>query len=189
MFPGLPAVEPPVDQVDEMVADDKELRKMSITSEHQTGMRERRWGFEARLNPNVTLEEYMYWAKIEREMEKIEFKEWKAANHTETAIGALTSNIKGLFRKKGAPNNTGVVHDGSYAGSDGQQEKTLDSSKDSPMRAISPPNRQDLDAEWRTAARALRTASWAGVFYLYACQSAKVALISSCISLLTCFFL
>lgn len=169
MFPGTPAVVGPVGEVEEMVADDKEIRKMSLTEEHKIGIGERRWGFGARLDPNVTLEEYMYWAKAERELEAVEWKKYQAEQHADTVIGGLVGSVTGLFKKRGR-HNTGVAHDVTPPATDLEKDKaadTTDGTKGSLTGAISPPHRQELDSEWRTAARALRTASWGGVFYLY----------------------
>lgn len=94
MFPGLPTTEPPTGQVDELVAEPGDLRKMSHEGKH-TGLRERLWGFEARLDPSVTLEEYMHWAEIEREMEEEEFRQYKGID---TVAGGLIVSIKRLVQ-------------------------------------------------------------------------------------------
>ena len=164
MFPGLPAQEPPTLEVDELVGDEKQIRRMSLSEEH-AGFQQRRYGYAARLDPGVTLEEYLHWAKIERELEDVEYQTWKAGNHTETAIGGLFKSLKGVMGKGGHKAGEIVPTQGNQFG-DEKPGFGATSDNSSPTRPVAPSSRSELDAEWRSAARALRTASWGGVFYL-----------------------
>lgn len=66
----LKGINAPTEQERELTADPKELRRMSAdpNSAH-TGLQQRLWGLQARLAPNVSFEEFHYWAKVERELE------------------------------------------------------------------------------------------------------------------------
>jgi hypothetical protein len=71
MPPGPQAIAAPTEQMRELTADASELEKMSADPNVHPGMGERLWGFQARLRPDVTYEEFTHWAKIEREMEEV----------------------------------------------------------------------------------------------------------------------
>ncbi|PYI01606.1 transmembrane amino acid transporter family protein [Aspergillus sclerotiicarbonarius CBS 121057] len=116
-------------------------------------------GALARLDPSVTLEEYMYWANIEREMEEEENRQYVEERGPLT-VGKV---IKGRFskgvhheneKKKHKEDDTALQVSGNEKSPEGKEGTPSDSSL-----AVS-------DEEWRTAARALRTASWGTIFYL-----------------------
>lgn len=123
---------------------------------------EREWGLDARLDPTVTFEELTYWAKIEREMEEEEFRHFK----TLTTNGTFLENVKGYFSSDHykEARKTEDVSRSLQANEETTQwgEKSLSTD----VKNVGTSNTHDYDAEWRQAARALRTASWGGVFYL-----------------------
>ncbi|KAL7936500.1 transmembrane amino acid transporter domain-containing protein [Trichoderma chlorosporum] len=120
-------------------------------------IRERVWGFAARIDPTVTFEEYQYWAKIEREEEYQANLEFKAERGPRT----IKSVFMGRFSK-------GVHHDNKKkaeaAASAGDSGITSPDEKG----AITTTRNADLptEAEWKQASRAMRTASWGTMFYL-----------------------
>ena len=128
--------------------------------------RQRLWGQQARLDPNVTFEEYTYWAKIEREMEEEEYKRFRAV-----AATGFIGTIKNYFTTNPYENenshesleiqSTGDAKEGSL-----KQQDVAVRGNDGAISSIAPAGSHELDAEWRTAARALRTAGWGIVFYL-----------------------
>ena len=68
MLPGPMAITAPTGEMREYTADQKEMRKMSADPNFHPGVGERAWGFEARLSPDVSYEEFTHWAKVEREL-------------------------------------------------------------------------------------------------------------------------
>ena len=65
VLPGA-AIAAPTEQMRELTADEKEVRRLSVQDGKHPGVRERAWGFESRLNRDVTFEEFTHWAKVER---------------------------------------------------------------------------------------------------------------------------
>ncbi|KIX95517.1 uncharacterized protein Z520_08637 [Fonsecaea multimorphosa CBS 102226] len=139
------------------------------TSEAGTGVHERLWGLRARTLPGVTLEEYAFWAKIEREMEEAEYKRYLAATKNQNFLGG----IKAYFSLKGVNVARAIeaVSDTPLALPDvTANEKpanvvaTTEGADGARLSSVSPTH--DYDAEWRRAARALRTSGWMTVFYL-----------------------
>ncbi|KAI6841908.1 amino acid transporter-like protein [Hortaea werneckii] len=128
-------------------------------------IRQRTWGLAARVDTTVSFEEYIYWAEIEREMEAEENKKFKAARGPRT----LTNIIKSRF-------STGKQPPSESSDDKERRERAiqpLDEAKrpeDKQMQISEPSASSDpvrvTDEEWRTAARALRTASWSTIFYL-----------------------
>ncbi|KAI6868784.1 amino acid transporter-like protein [Hortaea werneckii] len=128
-------------------------------------IRQRTWGLAARVDPSVSFEEYIYWAEIEREIEAEENKKFKAARGPRT----LTNIIKSRF-------STGKQPPSESSEDKERRERAvqpLDEAKrpeNTQMQVIEPSASSDpvrvTDEEWRTAARALRTASWSTIFYL-----------------------
>lgn len=100
-------------------------------------------------DPNVSFEEYVYYAAITRAEEKIANQQHLAA------VGPRTfkSTFKNRFSK-------GVVYDSPTSGSLHETEKTS-SSMD-----LSQSSSAATDIEWKRASRAIRTAGWSSVFYL-----------------------
>lgn len=128
-------------------AEAEELEKPQI--------RERVWGFAARIDPTVTFEEYQYWAKIEREEEhqaNITFKE-------EHGPRTVKSVFMGRFSK-------GIHHENK------KKAEAAAAGTDSPIDEKNPgvltthESSTPTEAEWKQASRAMRTASWGTMFYL-----------------------
>ena len=150
---------PPIHPAPELdVALEKQMRQPSVTHslpEKGQVVQEREWGFAARVDPTVTYEEYVYWAKIEREMEMEENKTFQAEHGS-----PLLNSIKNAFSKEGRQK----------AKADKQARlQTLATVGEKQPDSESTPENESLkvsDAEWRTAARALRTASWGQMFFL-----------------------
>lgn len=123
---------------------------------HEPKIMERTWGMKARVDPTVTFEEYVYWAKIERADEHERNREYVEKRGPVT----VTQVIKDRFSK-------GVHHEEKK-----EREKALKEAADSKEaggNVTGTSSHEDLrvtDEEWRTAARALRTASWGTVFFL-----------------------
>lgn len=165
------AISAPTEQQREFHADKSELRRMSADATAHPGLPERQWGFAARLDPSVTYEEFIYWAKIEREMEEIEYKQYRA--HT-THKGFMGS-IKGYFTSNAYEETKAHADPSALASHDKVLEHTTVNEKagtgsdsdDAFVAPIGPPSSSsDLDADWRKASRALRTAGWGSIFYL-----------------------
>ncbi|KAK5120417.1 hypothetical protein LTR85_006356 [Meristemomyces frigidus] len=114
-------------------------------------IRQRVWGLAARTDYTVSFEEFHHWAKEERAIEAEENK-----LHLEKHPGFFSNLIKGRL------------------GSGDQKERELHAENEkaeeiAAATAAHGRNSVDMtvtDAEWRTAARALRTSSWGTIFYL-----------------------
>lgn len=136
----------------------EQIRKMSADGTHP-GLRQRLWGLQARLDPTVTFEEYTFWAKIEREMEVEENRRYQ---QTVKSMGIL-GGIKSYFFKVVVPKTNTIDTHGPPSN---PEKHHSDSEKDVSITPIAPSSTHDFDAEWRTAARALRTSGWVTIFYL-----------------------
>lgn len=142
--------------------DPSEVRKMSVTGEHP-GIRERQWGLNARMDHTVSFEEYLYWAKIEREMEIEENRHHVAA----LKEGGVTGRFKEYFSMKKIPKMAGTpttIESEKGHTIEKVKQHSGSESEDQTVTPIAPTH--DFDAEWRTAARALRTSGWMTIFYL-----------------------
>ncbi|GKT52118.1 uncharacterized protein ColSpa_12299 [Colletotrichum spaethianum] len=113
-------------------------------------------------DPNVTFEEYLYWASITRAEEK------PANERFLQAQGPVTwkNVIKDRFRK-GDEHERFQVGSGEAGPEDvSGGEKNADGSD----KALQPAREGDggvvTPAEWKRASRAMRTASWGAIFYL-----------------------
>ncbi|KAJ5122421.1 hypothetical protein N7526_009358 [Penicillium atrosanguineum] len=166
MLPGPVATTAPTEQMRELNASPEELRKMSLAGAHP-GVRQRLWGLQARLDPTVTFEEFTYWAKVEREMEEEETRRYQAA----TSGGGFMGTIKNYFTSN--PYEDAKVHESKGTSSPGEPTQWSEKKSsvavlgaDDNVTPIPPSNEHELDAEWRTAARALRNAGWGSIFYL-----------------------
>ncbi|KAK3721132.1 hypothetical protein LTR37_003422 [Vermiconidia calcicola] len=132
------------------VVTDAQMRKTSVVSmSEKPAVQERVWGFAARVDSSVTIEEYMYWAKIEREMEAEEEKRLRA----EKGKYPLANLIKGKLNKESQ-----------------EAQKAEKEQRAMALQIVTEAEPQDpykvTNAEWRLAARALRTASWGQMFFL-----------------------
>lgn len=138
-------IEPIADPIHSHVFDPKEEE-----------IRQRNWGLTARVDPSVTFEEYVHWAKIERAEEHENnriFKEERGPRN----IGNV---LKGRFSK-------GIHHDNAKKM---EQEMTvapvIGDDKGGVVESTSSPDLAVTDEDWKQAARALKTASWGTVFFL-----------------------
>jgi hypothetical protein len=150
-------------ELEELQNPDK-LRQLSVSGQHP-GIRQRLWGLQARLDPSVTFEEYTFWAKIEREMEAVEHKKFAAA----VSAGGIKGHLKAYFSNGNyfESGTTKSIDEGPVTTEAVKNEKDHPSSgSDTAITPIAPSQTHDMDAEWRQAARALRTTGWMTVFYL-----------------------
>ncbi|EXJ87654.1 hypothetical protein A1O1_04578 [Capronia coronata CBS 617.96] len=140
---------------------EQQMRKPSVSAEKTPQIKERVWGFAARVDSTVTYEEYVYWAKIEREMEIEENKVFQAEHGT-----PLLDTVKTPFSKDGRKKAKAhkVARLQTLAQLDEKQPAGDVTGVDNAGSADFP--LKVSDAEWRTAARALRTASWGQMFFL-----------------------
>jgi hypothetical protein len=135
------------------------LDEKTETYDHE--MYQRAYGLDARVDPSVTFEEYVYWAKIERaeehEANRVYVEERGPLTVRKAIKGRFSKGIHHENKKKeerAAQADQGVI---------GSEKETGDLSvvamNDSSSGSVSP-------EEWKTAARALRTAGWGTIFYL-----------------------
>lgn len=154
------------------MAIDMQARKPSIAGSHghphKPEVQERVWGLAARIDPTVTFEEYIFWAKIEREMEREEEIKFKA----EHGSMPLLDFIKGKFTSEGRARqkrdqaeraqalqaSVEGIPAPHYEAKGGVTTSASSDVESDPLKAN--------NAEWRTAARAMRTASWGQMFFL-----------------------
>lgn len=165
MLPGPMAVTAPTEQIRETISSPEDIDKMVHAKTHP-GVLQRQWGLEARLDPSVTFEEFTYWAKIERELEDEEYRRFRVVESS-----GILGQIKGYFGKNAYDDdkiiNSRELQSQEEASKWSEKELTVATNKDgSAIKSIPPSDTHDLDAEWRTAARALKNASWGAVFYL-----------------------
>ncbi len=136
---GSMAVEPIADPRLHHDAEDEMQQKPEIM--------ERTWGLEARVDPTVTFEEFAYWAKIERADEIENNRQYVEKRGPLTAAKVF----KQRFSK-------GVHHEKKKEGEKAERDNNGGLTTHHDMEVT--------DEEWKTAARALRTASWGTVFFL-----------------------
>jgi hypothetical protein len=145
------------------VVTEQQMRRPSVVSNpEKPQIMERTWGFAARTDSTVTYEEYVYWARIEREMEVDENKVHEAEH-----ASPLKTSIKNVFSRSGRK-QAKAEQDARLQTLQQLDEKRpaavttgSDGSQNAPIDAM-----HVTDHEWRTAARALRTASWGQMFFL-----------------------
>jgi hypothetical protein len=118
------------------------------------------WGLRARVDPTVTFEEYIYWAKIER-AEEYENNRLYKEERGPLSFSKVVQNrfSKGIHHdKKKREQELAVV--GVVTGSDTDEKGNITAAVATPISgAVS-------EEEWKTAARALKTASWGTIFFL-----------------------
>lgn len=149
------------------------LRKKSDAG--SVGVGERVYGLAARVMPGITFEEYQYWAKIERDLEDDENRRYVEERGPMTVKRLITDRF-----------SKGVHHDQAKKRQKAENEQSSSTATDAPKRnsvvgvteiaekdgvadlVVAPADdgSSELDAEWRQAARALRTAGWGTIFYL-----------------------
>ena len=147
------------------VVTEQQMRRPSVSPDEKPQVMERTWGFAARVDPTVTYEEYVYWAKIEREMELEENKVHQAEHGS-----PLREQIKNVFSKSGREKTKAAKEARlqTLTHLDEKQPAGVVSTVDSNVDNAGPAQSalKISDAEWRNAARALRTASWGQMFFL-----------------------
>jgi hypothetical protein len=163
------AVSHQTDEVEKFT--DLQMRRPSVAS-HKGSVMERTWGHAARVDDSVTFEEYLYWAKIEREMEQEEEKRYRAETGS-TVLQYIKQNMSAQGRQKRKEEKEkrlmalqsvteATVPPPEY-------EKTASTGVMAGTNTNNAPEYSELkvtDAEWRIAARAMRTASWGQMFFL-----------------------
>lgn len=126
-------------------------------------IRERVWGIEARADATVSYPEFTYWAKVERAEEIEEERKYRQAAGPWTFKKMIKDRFsKGAHheRKKHAE---AARREAIRAGDIPADEKAPG---DQQVETASSSSGAVSDEEWKTAARALRTASWGSIFYL-----------------------
>ncbi|TDZ13769.1 N amino acid transport system protein [Colletotrichum orbiculare MAFF 240422] len=106
-------------------------------------------------DPNVTFEEYLYWAGVTRAEEK------EANDRYVQARGPVT--VKGLLKDRFRRGDEHKAFEGSASGTaSGEKnanDKALALAGDGVAGGVTP-------EEWKQASRAMRTAGWGAIFYL-----------------------
>lgn len=142
-----PIADPRASFAREALEKDLEIRA-SVSASQGSG---KVYGIGARITPGVTFEEYQYWAKVERAEEEENNRLYVAERGPMT----LSKLIKGRFSK-------GVHHDNAKKA---EREAALQGSAEKGAAPVTKPG-APTEEEWKTAARALRTASWGTIFFL-----------------------
>ncbi|WPH03029.1 hypothetical protein R9X50_00590300 [Acrodontium crateriforme] len=127
-------------------------RKLSLDHDHHAGLPQRVYGLAARTIRGITFEEYRYWAKEERNLEREENRQYVERRGPAT----IMSTIKGRFSK-------GIHHENAQR--EAAERELAEKNGDGTLTPIPPPQGA-TNEEWRVAARALRTASWGTVFFV-----------------------
>jgi hypothetical protein len=123
---------------------------------------QRTWGLRARVDPTVTFEEYVYWAKIERaeeyENNRLYKEERGPLNFTKVIKNRFS---KGIHHEEKKKREAALAAIGGITGSETDEKGGI-------ITDISTPPRSGAvtEEEWKTAARALKTASWGTIFFL-----------------------
>lgn len=114
---------------------------------------ERNWGLDARVDSTVTFEEFAYWAEIERADEQ----ERNRLYAEKRGPMSFVKVVKGRF-------SHGIHHEEQK-----EREKAAQRSSEGEQKGQAVIQQNDMtvtEEEWKTAARALKTASWGTVFFL-----------------------
>ena len=121
-------------------------------------IRERVWGLAARGDSSVTFQEYQHWAVIEREIEMEENRRYKEIRGPLTAKSVITDRFSSGHQEKKDNQRRASIEAVSGVDKSAIGPIAASSSDDDIMKVT--------EAEWRQAARALRTAGWGTIFYL-----------------------
>jgi len=156
------------------MAIDAQARMPSVAgSVEKQVIKERVWGLAARVDETVTWEEYVYWAKIEREMEREEAIKFNAENGNYPLLDLIKDKFstEGRARQKALKEERAlalkasvetapapIIDEKTGAGALTTHSPESEEGFREPLKAT--------DAEWRGAARAMRTASWGQMFFL-----------------------
>lgn len=107
-------------------------------------------------DPNVTIEEYMYYASITRAEEELANGEYLRLQGPKTVKSMVLDRFsKGKHIDASSPPVTDLDSTPQEKGTGGELTPTSDGNRG-----------QVSDAEWKTASRALRTCGWGSIFYL-----------------------
>jgi hypothetical protein len=140
-------------------------REVQITDAEKPDIYQRTWGLQARVDGTVTFEEYVHWAKIERAEENEAnrvYKEIRGPLSVSRVIkGRFSKGIHYEEKKRKEEAVLAAARAARGGGSDSEKDKS-----DTAVVAAASPEGAVSEEEWRTASRALRTASWGTMFYL-----------------------
>lgn len=131
----------------------------------KTEIRQRIWGLDARTDATVSFEEYSYWATAEREEEREQERKLRELQ----GPWSFKKMIKSRFSK-------GAHHEMKKLEEQQRREQAAVTTIETPgekkdngvatQTEISAGTMAVTEDEWKTAARALRTASWGSIFFL-----------------------
>lgn len=130
---------------------EQDIERKSVSGSEASG---KIYGIHARVVPGVTFEEYRYWAKLERLEEEENNRQYVAERGPLT----LTKVIKNRFSK-------GIHHENAKKAEQAERDAALTGSAEKGAIRTTKPG-APTEEEWKTAARALRTASWGTIFFL-----------------------
>jgi hypothetical protein len=156
------------------MAIDAQARKSSVGGHGEKQViQERVWGLAARVDETVTWEEYVYWAKIEREMEREEAIKFNLEHGKYPLVDLIKDKFSadGRARQKRLKEERAVALKASLESAPAAlvDEKTgagaLTTHSPASEEGFTDPLKA-TDADWRGAARAMRTASWGQMFFL-----------------------
>lgn len=144
--------------------------------EEKTEIRQRVWGLDARTDDTVTFEEYSYWAEVEREEERVAERKYRELQGPWTFKKMIMNRFsKGVHhetkkRKEQQRREEGAIVTLEKPTENALTEKTPSTEKNSDnnvaVQSELPGDLTVSEEEWKTAARALRTASWGSIFFL-----------------------
>lgn len=159
----------PTDEMEMVI--DAQTRKSSVSPDEKPVVQERVWGLAARVDETVTFEEYAFWAKIEREMEREEEIKYRAEHGNQPLLDSIkakfTSEGRARLRKEKEERSMALQSSVETAVVPVVGEKHVgEVATQSPSGEVYSDDLRATDAEWRTAARAMRTASWGQMFFL-----------------------
>ena len=108
-------------------------------------------------NPDVSFEEYMYYASITREEEKVANDEYVRLQGPKSVKSVLLGRFSKGHHATQSPPPPPATDSPANEKEIGLGEKS---------REIAPNGMQVTPAEWKNASRALRTCGWGSIFYL-----------------------
>ncbi|OAA57266.1 Transmembrane amino acid transporter family protein [Cordyceps fumosorosea ARSEF 2679] len=141
----------------------------------------RPYGINYRVDPTVSFAEFRYWAKVEREEEREAERLYLERRGPMTLSKMVKSRFsKGVHHETkkmderdataAAATNPGPSTEEKGAAVDGDGKvlaaSNPDEDKTAPSVAHGGSSTTSLDEEWKTAARAMRTAGWGSIFFL-----------------------
>lgn len=119
----------------------------------------RGYGLKYRVDPTVPFAEFRYWAKVERQEEREAELRYLERRGPMTFTKMIKNRFsKGIHHENKKLDEQEQSNNNALTGPD-NEKPPVDSSDDTSGRA-------SLDAEWKTAARAMRTAGWGSIFFL-----------------------